>query len=216
MEKVLAVDLCDTLYKSNTTQDFFNYVFAKDDVYKKLKRKNSSLSFKVVNKVSNKFFKRDMSRILMTKILNKKSLEEINSLVEAFIINYLEPLKIEKVHKIISEYKEQGYKVVIISASYDFIAKGVAMKLGFADYITSKAEVLENEFTGRVASDILYTKFDVFTEKYDINDNLVMITDNITDYDFVKRIKKSYIVINSRNKAFWTQRKEDRFIFVED
>lgn len=216
MEKILAVDLCDTLYKSNTTQDFFNYVFAKDNLYKKLKRKNSSFSFKVVNKLSNKILKKDMSRIVITKILSGKSLEEIDSLVDDFITDYLEPLKIEKVHKIINEYKEQGYKVIIISASYDFIAKRIVKRLGFDDCITSEAEVLENKYTGRVSRDILYTKFNVFKNKYTVNDNLVMITDNTTDYDFVKQTKKSYIVINNRNKDFWNQRKEEKFIFVEE
>ena len=216
MEKILAVDLCDTLYKSNTTQDFFNYVFAKDDLYKKLKRKNSSFSFKVVNKLSNKILKKDKSRIVMTKILSGKSLGEIESLVDSFIIDYLEPLKIEKVHKIISEYKMKGYKVIIISASYDFIAKGIVKRLGFDGYITSEAEVLENKYTGKVSRDILYTKFNVFKNKYTVNDNLVMITDNITDYDFVRETKKSYIVINNRNKNFWNQHKEEKFIFVEE
>ena len=215
MEKILAVDLCDTLYKSNTTQDFFNYVFAKDDLYKKLKRKNSSFSFKVVNKLSNKILKKDKSRILMTKILSGKSLGEIESLVDSFITDYLEPLKIEKVHKIISEYKTQGYKVIIISASYDFIAKGIVKRLEFDDYITSEAEVLENKYTGKVSRDILYTKFNVFKNKYTVNDNLMMITDNTTDYDFVRETKKSYIVINNRNKNFWNQHKEEKFIFVE-
>ena len=215
MEKILAVDLCDTLYKSNTTQDFFNYVFAKDDLYKKLKRKNSSFSFKVVNKLSNKILKKDKSRILMTKILSGKSLGEIESLVDSFITDYLEPLKIEKVHKIISEYKMKGYKVIIISASYDFIAKGIVKRLEFDDYITSEAEVSENKYTGKVSRDILYTKFNVFKNKYTVNDNLVMITDNTTDYDFVRETKKSYIVINNRNKNFWNQHKEEKFIFVE-
>ena len=216
MEKILAVDLCDTLYKSNTTQDFFNYVFAKDDLYKKLKRKNSSFSFKVVNKLSNKILKKDKSRILMTKVLKGKSLEEIDSLVDNFITDYLEPLKIEKVHKIINDYKMQGYKVIIISASYDFIAKRIVKKLGFDGYITSEAEVLENKYTGEVSRDILYTKFNVFKNKYTVNDNLVMITDNTTDYGFVKQTKKSYIVINNRNKDFWNQHKEEKFIFVEE
>ena len=216
MEKILAVDLCDTLYKSNTTQDFFNYVFAKDDLYKKLKRKNSSFSFKVVNKLSNKILKKDKSRIVMTKILSGKSLGEIESLVDSFIIDYLEPLKIEKVHKIISEYKMKGYKVIIISASYDFIAKGIVKRLGFDGYITSEAEVLENKYTGKVSRDILYTKFNVFKNKYTVNDNLIMITDNTTDYDFVRETKKSYIVINNRNKNFWNQHKEEKFIFVEE
>ncbi|WP_297521426.1 haloacid dehalogenase-like hydrolase [uncultured Clostridium sp.] len=216
MDKILAVDLCNTLYKSNTTQDFFSYVFAKDDVYKKLKRKNSNFGFKVVNKLSNKIFKYDMSRALITKILKGKSSKEIDNLVDGFIDDFLEERKISEVHKIITEYKENSYKVVIISASYGFIAKRIVERLGINAYISSEAEVLDGIYTGRVSKDILYTKFNEFSSLYATYEDLVMITDNITDYEFVKKTKNSYIVINKENKAFWSGKKEEKFIFVEE
>lgn len=216
MDKILAVDLCNTLYKSNTTQDFFSYVFAKDDVYEKLKRKNSNFNFKVLNKLSNKLLKYDMSRALITQILKGKTSEEIDNLVDGFIDGFLEERKISEVHKIIAEYKENGYKVVIISASYGFIAKRIVERLGIDAYISSEAEILDGIYTGKVSKDILYTKFSEFSSQYSVYEDLVMITDNTTDYEFVKKTKKSYIVINKENKAFWNSRKEEKFIFVEE
>ena len=66
MKKILAVDLCNTLYKSNTTQDFFEYSFKNLDDYKTLKARNKNINFKVINKLSNKILKNDMSKKLIT------------------------------------------------------------------------------------------------------------------------------------------------------
>lgn len=216
MQKILVVDLCDTLYTSNTTQDFFNYTFANDEVYLKLKNKNKSFSFKVMNKLSNKVFKYDLSRALTTKILRDKESSKIDELVSKFLEGFLESKKINKVHEIIEEYKKNGYKIIMVSASYDFIGKCVAKKIGIDDVIASRAEVLDNKYTGRVAEDILHTKLSKFKEKFPSYEDLVMITDNTTDYEFVKETSKSYIVINKRNEEFWRSRKEDKFIFVEE
>ncbi|WP_297438896.1 HAD family phosphatase [uncultured Clostridium sp.] len=216
MDKILVVDLCNTLYKSNTTQDFFSYVFKVDEKYKTIKRKNSNIGFKVINKLSNKILKYDMSRALITKILKSKTSVEIENLVSNFIDEFLEKKKIEKVHQLISDYKNQGYKVIIMSASYGFIVKEIAKNLDIDGYISSEAEVINGIFTGKVSSDILYTKFRVFKKKYLNYEDLVMITDNETDYDFAKQTKKSYIVINNHNKKFWEKKKEDKFIFMEE
>ena len=216
MDKILIVDLCNTLYKSNTTQDFFSYVFKVDEKYKTIKRKNSNIGFKVVNKLSNKILKYDMSRALITKILKDKTSVEIENLVSNFIDEFLEKKKIEKVHNLISDYKNQGYKVIIISASYGFIVKEIVEKLKFDGYISSEAEVINKIFTGKVSSDILYTKFKIFEKKYLKYEDLVMITDNETDYNFAMQTKKSYIVINNHNKKFWEKKKEDKFIFMEE
>lgn len=216
MSKILAVDLCDTLYHSNTTHDFFNFVFENDEHYKNLKRKNKSFSFKVVNKLSNKLFKNDMSRALITQILKDKTSNEIDKLVLEFIESFLEPKKISKVHDIIEDYKKQGYKIMIISASYDFIARGVVKKLGLHSCMASEAEIIDDIYTGKVKDDILYKKFEIFKNKIGSYDELVMITDNETDYEFVKNTNKSYIVINSHNKDFWNQKRNEKFIFLED
>ena len=216
MDKILVVDLCDTLYKSNTTQDFFDFIFKDDVTYKRLKKTNSSLIFKIVNKLSNKFLKIDMSRILMTKVLKDKSTVEIQDLVIKFIDEFLEVRKIKKVHEVIKGYKDDGYKVIIISASYDFIVKQIVSRLGFDSYIASQADVLDGKYTGKVSKDLLYTKFNSFNGLYPNHKSLVMITDNTTDYDFVKKTKKSYIVINSRNKEFWSKKKTNKLVFMED
>ena len=79
MDKILVVDLCNTLYKSNTTQDFFSYIFKTDEKYKSIKRKNSNIGFKVINKLSNKILKYDMSRALITQMLKGKTSIEIEN-----------------------------------------------------------------------------------------------------------------------------------------
>lgn len=216
MNKILAVDLCNTLYKSNTTQDFFEFSFKDNEEYKKLKSKNKNFNFKVVNKLSNKILKNDMSKKLITTALKDLESKEINSLADRFVEEFLETKKIIKAQEIIKEYKEKGYHIVMISASYDFIAEAVARKLDINEVIASTADIIEGKFTGKVKEDILYTKFSKFTDKFKGYNDLIMITDNETDYDFVKKTTKSYIVIHKNNKAFWEQRKNERLIFIEE
>ncbi|MGL4990793.1 MAG: HAD family hydrolase [Sarcina sp.] len=216
MDKILVVDLCNTIYDSNTTLDFFNYVFSNDIYYKNLRKKNKKFSFKVINKISNKLLRYDMSRALITKILKDKTKDEIDMLALDFTDNFLKDKKIEKVHNLIESYKEKGYKVVIISASYDFIVKAVAKRLNIDSYIASEAELFNDKYTGKVKRDILHKKLEIFSDKYSSCNEIIMITDNETDYNFVKSTNKSYIVINNHNKDFWKQRKNEKIIFLED
>ncbi|MGL5616062.1 MAG: HAD family hydrolase [Sarcina sp.] len=216
MKKILAVDLCNTIYQSNTTQDFFDFSFKSQKEYISFKKENNSFYFRVINKLSNKCLKKDLSKKLITKILKGKSKDEIDLLVKKFLDDFLENKKIIKVEELIKEYKEKGYYVVLISASYDFIAEAVAKKLGIDEIIASKATIVDNKFTGDVEEDILYNKFEKFQNEFQSYDDLIMITDNETDYDFVNNTKKSYIIIHNKNKDFWNRKKDERLIFIEE
>lgn len=216
MDKILAVDLCNTLYKSNTTQDFFEFTFKEKDSYKKFKSKNDAFSFRILNKLSNKYLKKDISKKIITKLLEGMDKEDINNAVKKFIDDFLADKRIVKAEELIKEYKDKGYYVVMISASYDFIADEIARRLSVDKVIASTAEIINNKFTGIVKEDILYNKLDKFNKEFKDYSDLIMITDNETDYDFVKNTSKSYIIIHNKNKEFWIKRKNERLTFIEE
>ena len=119
----ILVDICWTLFYSNTTYDF-------------LKIKGNKW-----NSMIYKIFKKDVICSIALKKFKQYSREEQLARAEQFYINYLEPRKIEEVWRII-----EGKDIVLVSQTMDVIAEVVAKHIGAKAYyaIQRKEEVLSH------------------------------------------------------------------------
>ncbi len=80
-----------------------------------------------------------------------KTVEEVNQLFESYLKDYIKPEIYKEAFLLIQSLKEQGYKIVIASATIDIIVNSIAFKLLNADYvIASKIEVKDNKITGKI------------------------------------------------------------------
>ena len=120
-DRTILVDICWTLFYSNTTYDFLRI------------RGNK------FNSLIYKLFGCDLVRSCAIRKFNTLSREEQTTRVERFYNEYLEPRKIAPVWQLI-----EGREIVLVSQTMDIIAQTVAKHIGAKAYFATqnKSEVL--------------------------------------------------------------------------
>lgn len=196
--KYILVDVCWTLFYSNTTFDFLDFAI-KDIRYRRLRRIGRSWFGRKVNVLLYKLFGYDCLRSRGLQYLKGKSRSELAAQAEQFYEVYLTPRRIEPVWEEIRNQKSEGRsRIVIVSGTLDIIAETVARHIGAEACFATETLYGEDGFTGKF-KDLLLTKSSVLPhyEQYDI------ITDNLTDIDLVRSAHKATIITyNNRNR--WT------------
>ena len=213
--KIAIIDVCDTLFYSNTTFDFLHFRFKDDKKYKKLISIKKNILYRLVNKIFFKCFHIDLTKIMFTKLLKDMPLHSIENDLESFYQEFLVKRKIEKTHKILKKYQKNGYHIILLSASYDFIVKKIAKEIGVNEYIATSLMSKKKNYTGKIKEDILQKKLKKFLEKNYEYDELVVMTDNITDFNLTKISNVSHVVINNKNKNFWLKNNSSKFKMIE-
>lgn len=120
-KRYILVDICWTLFYSNTTYDFLQI---------KGNRWNSLIY---------KIFRYDIVRSMALKRFNRYSREEQLARAEQFYTYYLLPHKIDEVWHLI-----EGKEIILVSQTMDIIAETVAKHIGAKAYYATqtKEEVL--------------------------------------------------------------------------
>lgn len=194
------LDICDTLYYSNTTFDFLSYLDTKNN------NKNSTLlslrKVKLImhlNAVIFKLFHIDLYRkICILYTLKGKDVLYINNLCNEFVDEYLSKKQIYPTFEIIKKYHSKS-NIIICSASINPIVASVAKHIHCNTYFSTELEIKNNTYTGKVTNDILGKKHKALL---DLNYDLV-ITDNKSDIDIIKKAKNVILISFERNIDFW-------------
>lgn len=209
MKKIIFLDICGTLYDSNTTFDFLKLYFQENSKYKKYMYVKNILIVRIMNKIIYKIKKRDFLREIATYFLKNKSDTELEKFSEEFYNKFLLNKKKQKVISLLEKLRKNNYEVILLSGTYDFIAKKIAEKIGAQSYYGTELEKKENFYTGKIKKDLLISK-EKIVEKIKLNNienNFILITDNKTDVNLIKYMEKSFIIITKENKKFWLKYK---------
>ena len=189
-QRYTLVDVCWTLFYSNTTFDFLDFTI-KDDRYIRLRRIGKSWLGRKLNLLIYKLFRYDWLRSRSLRYLAGKSRSELLELAERFYRDYLLPRRIEPVWQLLPKTD-----IVIVSGTLDIIAQTVARHLGAEAYFATETAFEDDVFTGRF-NDLLLTKASALPQYSDYD----IITDNLTDIDLVRKARKATIVLyNNRHR----------------
>lgn len=201
MHKLAVFDLCDTLYKSNTTFDFIRFI---KPTYSKV---IFSFPARILNKTVSKFFEFDLIRFLALISLRGYSEDQLKDLSELFFEEFLVGKELSEPMQLLNSH---GSNVVIISASIDPIVKVVANKLG-VDYLSSQLSYVDGFCTGKLSVDMLGKKV-----LYVSSEIGFVVTDNRSDLSLVLQSDSAVIVSKEKNLSFWKSklRPQDRIIEV--
>lgn len=214
MKKVLILDICDTLYYSNTTFDFFGYL-NEEKIKIILKLKNYKI-VKIINLICLKILQRDLVKeICVYYILKGKSLKDIDKEVSKFYRKVLKLKEKKIILKTVEKYQKLNFEVIIVSGTLEPIAKKIAKELGIERYFGSKLEVKKDKYTGRIVIDMYIHKEQVIRNILKENKKLYLLTDNITDYNLIKYMERSFIVLNKKNMSFWKKNKTKKIKLIE-
>lgn len=76
---------------------------------------------------------------------------ELNALHQEFMAQFIEPLILPKALALLDHHRQQGHRLVIITATNRFITGPIAKRLGVADLLATEAEVIDGRYTGNIS-----------------------------------------------------------------
>lgn len=198
----IILDICDTLYYSNTTFDFLSYLDSRENNRNRVLLSLRKMKFIMcINAFIFKFSHIDLFRkICIFFILKGKEVSYINNLCDEFVHKYLIKKKIPATFKIIEKYSHQN-NIIICSASISPIVSSIAKNIQCNTYFSTELEVKNNTYTGKVKNDILGKKSSILAG---LNYDLV-ITDNKSDIDIIKKSKNVILISVEKNITFWNE-----------
>ena len=129
LEKLVVLDICDTLYRSNTTFDFIRFALQKQQkswqafLLKGYTTKYSPLFllFYFLQKIT----KKDVCKIQSLKLLKGTTQQVLEDLATQFQTDYLHQKKIAPTHELLHQFKTEGVPIVFLSASIDPVVRAI-------------------------------------------------------------------------------------------
>ena len=206
--KIAVFDVCGTLYDSNTTFDFLDDFFKDSKKYNLFRKISSSLFWKIVNYPFYRFFKFDITRNIATYFLKGYTKKELNIATKIFVYGKLEgKIKID-IYDLLKTYKEKGFIIILMSGSYSPIIDHISTYMDADYFFASQLEIVNDKYTGRYSVDQLFNKKEVLLKNFTNISELVVASDNKTDYELMKIANKGYAIANNKKQIlFWKSKK---------
>lgn len=199
---MIILDLCGTLYDSNTTMEFIKFIHPKRYILIR------NPFFRILGKISHSLGF-DLIRFCCIKTLSGYKKETLLKIAEEFFEKKLKHQKIDFTHIKLNEFKKQNQEIMILSATIDPIAEVVAKRLE-VKFLSSKLEYnYDNKCTGKLKKDLLGRKH------LHINKNIeTIITDNKDDLEIIKLSQKSIIISKPKDISFWERNHQPNMTII--
>tara|TARA_B110000196_G_C21147514_1_gene667507 strand:- start:2962 stop:3606 length:645 start_codon:yes stop_codon:yes gene_type:complete len=205
--KVLLIDVCHTLYESNTTFDFLEFHLRgrKKYLFDRVRR---NFVFRLINKIMLMTFKKDYMRYFCMSLLKGEPLVDLECSVKEFNkrITLIEPV-VQFVNSIAHEYD----KVCLISGSIDFVVENLEFPFFINSRYASKSSYSLKASLycdGKVYSDLLFKKRDKIIGMHSGHD-ITFISDNYTDSECISIVNK-FVAVYRKNdlpsRRFWLEK----------
>ena len=202
---IYIVDICDTLYYSNTTYDFVSF-------FLKERNRNRYRLFRLIcSRKSPVFYlliilavisRQDIHKKLILHLLKGFDRKAIYESTLLFYSDYLKGREIKPVHMMLQEAREAGIEICLVSATIDPVAQVIAGELNVG-YLSSVLKYTDGICQGYLQKDLAGIKENAVREKY-AGKQLTVITDNYSDYILVQNAHKSFVVIhNQKEEKKW-------------
>lgn len=205
--KLAVFDVCGTLYSSNTTFDFLDWYFSKDKKYQFFRKLSKTFLGKLLNYPFYKFMKKDLIRLIGTSFLKNKSIIEIEIASKKFVKERLYSKNKLDIIKLLENYKKKKYVIVLVSGSYEFLIKEIALEFEVNNFFATKLQNKNDSYTGKIGNDQLFNKLVLIKTIYPKYQDLIVVSDNLTDYSLLKAASKGFIVCNKRKHInFWKEK----------
>jgi phosphoserine phosphatase len=193
--KTAIVDVCHTLYNSNTTFDYVDFVLNKKNK-KIILLKIKMIKYMLI--IMGRFLHKDIYRYLYIKKLRGFKKTELEGIANEFYRDKLDRLKIVSTFNVINE-EIKNYKFILASASLNIIIEAIIKNENIFEGIaySSILDFKNDICTGKLSQDLLGNKHKYFSE---VN---WVITDNVSDLELAKKSEKVTILSKPKNFAFW-------------
>lgn len=201
-QDIVIVDICGTLFNSNTTFDFLDFSIS-DKKYIRFRKISKRFIWRLINYFMFHVLGFDLTRIIAIRFLKGKTENELDLLMSDFFLRKLTYLKYADVWKYVDVIKSEGYRMILASATLDFIAKRVSIETGILEYFPTKLNYHQTICQGTIIQDLLGRKFAFLKSKKIEHPFAIIITDNFSDIDVIRNSKLSVIVSKEKDLLKW-------------
>ncbi len=85
------------------------------------------------------------------KPLSEQTLETLAQWHQQFMQQYIEPILLPKAQALVDQHREQGDRLLIITATNTFITRPIGLKYGITELLGTEGEIKNGRYTGEVA-----------------------------------------------------------------
>lgn len=203
-QECFLIDICGTIYRSNTTFDFMAFHFSAEPWFRRFQRVRKCRYISAINSKIQYYFGIDIIRYVLIRHLKGYSRTELSLMVETFYNDFLKCRINKQVIEIIEKKRKEGYKLVIVSATLDCISKEIANRLNipmqFSSTLSYNSKGICNGF---LQQDILGNKGKSLQSIGMVGRFEGIITDNYSDLDIIKLSRYVYLIQNENRNFFW-------------
>jgi phosphoserine phosphatase len=209
LKKIFISDVCDTLYFSNTTFDFIDFVLEKEKAFAKqfllflIKNKFSPLCILFI--ILNKVIGRDIAKAFALKFLSGYTREDLIEKANAFYDLVLIYKEIPYTFKELQTARQEQSAIYLLSASIDPVVSVIAERLNVS-FISSTLLYDEHGISkGMLSYDTAGKKSELLQKV--MSDKAVYLTimsDNFSDKLLLQMAQRAIAVVYSEKaKQYW-------------
>ncbi len=201
-QRIILIDICGTIFHSNTTFDFLDEMI-NTSFYKKFRKFSKTIIWRIINKLFIISFGKDLTREIAVLSIRGYTKPELYALAETFYNLFLSP----RINPVVNDYictlkQNKDNRLILASATLDFIAEVIANKLEIKDVVATELKYDHLLCSGKIKRDLLGKKdkcleLSGFIPAYDMT-----ITNDFSDIDLIIKSKKCMIVIE-KNESKW-------------
>lgn len=192
--QIILIDICGTLFQSNTTFDFLDYII-KNKSYKYFRKIMQTYIWHFFNSIIYRIIHIDLSRKIALNYLKGLNKKEILQKANEFYNQYLEQRKIKETWQLIDTLKNNESTLILISGTIDPIAQVISQKINIPIYISSQLAYKNDICQGKLKLDALHNKSKLLIKQDITSPYQHIITDNPSDIKLIKQSKNATIVI---------------------
>ncbi len=82
--------------------------------------------------------------------LSKQTMPTLDAWHQNFLEEYIEPILLPKAQQLVDQHRQQGDRVLIITATNTFITRPIGEKYGISELLGTEGEIVNDRYTGEV------------------------------------------------------------------
>ena len=200
---VLLIDVCHTLYSSNTTFDFLAHYFSDDPRYLRLEKRRQS----VLQRVRARLLPGpDQVRADALALLEGEDQTTLVMAAREFVKSLP---AIEVTHSYLQSQKSRHVAVYLVSSSLDIVVAELAQILSCDGWFASELGFDGGVCNGQLTTDLTAVKDRVIQSHFKGEQDIEFVTDNFSDANCVPLVKSFRPVFQNKDlraRAFWANK----------
>jgi HAD superfamily hydrolase (TIGR01490 family) len=201
-------DMDKTLIAVNSAKLWVQYMWREGDLRKR------DLLRSVAGLVGYRLAMVDMQKLARDAVarLEGEPEDAMRERIEEWYATEIRPTIRDRMRQVVEDHRHQGHRLVLLTASSPYVAEPLARDLDLEHVISSRFEVSDGRFTGRLVEPLCYGDGKVhlserWAREHAVNlDTSWFYTDSFTDVPMLERVGNPVVVDPDPRLQRWARR----------